>query len=179
MAQEKQGKDGFQRILTPYRANDARRDIPHVVVERTGRAVTSTTATEWLLPQVSASGELTEQFCVVFDANPKTKLVVISVAPPEEPGAVTAKLSKDRRRISFHMGGVFQTYPSLGATYTRKCPFRQEADGRLVIALGAGLAHRKDPETEEEKQEKAERRMERKAQRKAKHDASPGTQSSQ
>ena len=179
MAQEKKGKEGFQRITTTFRANDARRDIPHVVVESTGRAVTSTTATEWVLPLASASGELIRQFCVVFDANPKSKLVAISIAPPDEPGAVTAKLSKDRRRISFHMGGVFQTYPSLGATYTRKCPLRQEADGSLVIALGAGLAQRKDPETEEEKQEKAERRMERKAHRKAKQDASPSSESSQ
>lgn len=164
MAQSKETKKGYQRVTDTYiPTSDSRRHAPYVQMEPSGAAFSSTTATEMVLPLVAANGQYPDNFHLAYDVNLEAGTVALSVVSAQEPGANPAKVSKDRRRITFHLGAVLRKYPKLAAPYTRKCLLLQEADGTLVIAVSAGVAYQKAPVDEAIKAARAEARAARKA----------------
>ena len=157
MAESK--KPGFKRVTRNFqRSVTARRAPAEVTLAPSGYATTNVAATEMIGATLAGTGELPQQINFAFDVNEASGLVGISLAQPGEPGAVPAMLSPDKRRYSLHLGGVFQEYPQLAATFIRKCPFKQDSDGQLVIALSAAVAARKGPEDQATKAAKAAKR---------------------
>lgn len=169
MAQSKEPKKGYQRVTDTYiPTSDSRRHSPYVQVEPSGSAFSSTTATEMILPSVAANSQYTDNFHLAYDVNEEKGMVAISVVSPQEPGANPAKVSKDRRKITFHLGAVFRRHPKLAATYTRKCLLLREDDGTLAIAVAAGTAYQKAPVDEAVKAARAEARAAKRAAKVAK-----------
>ena len=168
MVQAKEPKKGYQRVTDTYiPTSDSRRHAPYVQVETTGAAFSSTTATEMVLPLVAANGQYPDNFHLAYDVNLEAGTVALTVVSAYEPGANPAKVSKDRRRITFHLGAVFRKYPKLAAPYTRKCRLLREDDGTLVIAVMAGTAYQKAPVDEAIKAARAEVRAAKRAQKAA------------
>lgn len=143
MADEANQMDGFEPVEVQFNVNGgSRREPPTFVVEKTGYGESNVAAAELMLPHIVQAGEYPEQFTVALRVGKVNGLVKVQVAKHGQKNTVPARLSKDRRKISFHLGPVFQKHPQLAPTSTRKCPFRQEADGSLVIALASGVTRR-------------------------------------
>lgn len=142
--------DGFKRVESSFdTSHGTRTGAAKCYISATGWTSTSTAATRMILPKATLANETFEQFTVAFDVNQDLRKIRVMVVDPGEKGATAARLSKDRRNVMFHLGGVFRDYPDLAVTYDRECPLRREPDGHLVIALAAAVAKKQDPVDEQ------------------------------
>jgi hypothetical protein len=143
LADEQNGPDGYEEVDVPYNVvNSSRRHPPSFTCEPTGLMDSNVAAADLMLPHIVEAGEYPEQFNVNLKVNKTTGMVKVTVAKHGQKNTVPARLSKDRRKVTFHMGPVFLKYPQFASTSTRKLPFRQEPDGSLVIALGSAVSKR-------------------------------------
>ncbi|HEY3367641.1 MAG TPA: hypothetical protein VGK74_21490 [Symbiobacteriaceae bacterium] len=111
---------------TQTRRNDAGSNIA-----RSGYGETNTNGTDEFDTLVTLEGHRREdQFSVKFGANAAKGMVAAYLAKAGEDGATTVKRSKDMKVISFHIGHIFDKYPTLRPAGEVFCTVKQTKDAK-------------------------------------------------
>lgn len=127
----------FSLVTETYSTpTQTRRRSPGADLSRTGYVQTNVNGTgefEKLINQAGAKME--DLFVLKLGANEAKGLVAAYYAREGEEGAVTVKRSKNKKAISFHLGHIFDKFPSLRPAGDLYCALKLGADKRGVPCI--------------------------------------------
>lgn len=120
----------FELVIQPYSSpSQTRRRIAGVAVSRTGYTETNANGTAEIEKLItSLGGKVEDLIQLKFGANESKALLAAYVAAEGEPGATTVKRSKNKKLFSFHLGHIFDKYPSLRPAGDLFCQFKLSHD---------------------------------------------------
>ncbi len=136
---EEQEQLDFEAVTETYSSSSqSRRRSAGAVISRTGYGETNTNGTVEFQKLTTALGHRLEELTSAkFGVNVGAQLIAIYMAQDGEPGATTVKCSKDKRTIYFHLGPIFDKYPTLRPSGEVVCAvkLREDRKGKPCITV--------------------------------------------